>query len=221
MSGARRRVLVGVTALTLLFGAVLVAAAAAGPAFAGDQPTVIYPASEHQTASQGEPVEIDVWVTSDGGVGDIGVESMTVNASYNASVLTATDVEPAPWLEGDEPTDVETETVIDNAKGTVTVDQWRDPPAGGTTGDELLATVSFDVASDAPATNTTVRFADSTVRLTDQFAAPIHSENATVTIETTDAGDAPGSTVSPAVAGAALVAVAAVLLVGAAVVRRR
>lgn len=220
MRGSHRRHAIAVAAgLTLVVGVALVATLAAGPTLAGDQPTVIYPASESQTAAQGETVEVDIRVRSDGGVNDIGVESMTVNATYNRTMLTATDVEPASWLDGDEPTEVETESTIDNATGKISVTQWREPPAGGTTGDGLFATVTFDVAADAPATNTTVSFDDSAVLLTDQFPAPIHSNNATVTVEET-AGNASASEVSPAVAGAALVVVAAVLVVGAAVVRR-
>jgi len=216
MSVGDRPLLVGLSGTALLVGAVVAVGVFAGPALAGDQPTVIYPGADAYTVEQGESVAIDVRVTSDGGIGDVGVESMTVRTSYNETILTATGVEAASWLDGDEPTTVETETEIDDGNGQVTVEQWRDPPAGGTTGDELYATVTFDVAEDAPTTNTTVAFDDSEVLLSDEFPAPVHSEEATVTVEQGDTGN-----VSQALAGAALVLVGVVLVVGAVVVRRQ
>ncbi|PSQ35269.1 hypothetical protein BRD08_07535 [Halobacteriales archaeon SW_10_66_29] len=212
----RNRALLAVAAGFALAAAVaLLAGGVAGNATAGDQPTVIYTPQETYEVSAGDTLEVDVFVASDGGVGDVGVESMTVVTEYDESVLTATDVEAATWLEGDEPTTVETETRTDDDAGEVVVEQWRDPPAGGTTGDERYATITFDVAADAPTGNTTIHFADSDVRLTDEYSIPVFSNNATVSVQGGGSGGVPTTA-----AGAALVGVVALLL-GAIAIRRR
>jgi hypothetical protein len=212
----RNRAFLAVAAGFALAAAVaLLAGGVAGNATAGDQPTVIYTPQETYEVSAGDTLEVDVFVASDGGVGDVGVESMTVVTEYDESVLTATDVEAATWLEGDEPTTVETETETDDDAGEVVVEQWRDPPAGGTTGDERYATITFDVAADAPTGNTTIHFADSDVRLTDEYSIPVFSNNATVSVQGGGSGGVPTTA-----AGAALVGVVALLL-GAIAIRRR
>ena len=212
----RNRALLAVAAGFALAGAVaILAGGVAGNATAGDQPTVIYTPQETYEVSTGDTLEVDVFVASDGGVGDVGVESMTVVTGYDESVLTATDVEAATWLEGDEPTTVETETRTDDDAGEIVVEQWRDPPAGGTTGDERYATITFDVAADAPTGNTTIYFADSDVRLTDEYSIPVFSNNATVSVQDGGSGGVPTTA-----AGAALVGVVALLL-GAIAIRRR
>ncbi|PSP56373.1 hypothetical protein BRC73_08470, partial [Halobacteriales archaeon QH_7_66_37] len=103
----------------------------------------------------------------------------------------------------------------DDDAGEIVVEQWRDPPAGGTTGDERYATITFDVAADAPTGNTTIHFADSDVRLTDEYSIPVFSNNATVSVQGGGSGGVPTTA-----AGAALVGVVALLL-GAIAIRRR
>lgn len=205
-------------AASLALALALLGGALAGSAAAGDQPAVIYTAEETYTAAPGDTLTVDVYVASDGGVGDIGVESMTIVTAYETSILTVEDVETAPWLEGDEPTDVETSVEVDDGAGEVVVEQWRDPPAGGTTGDERIATVTFEVADDAPVGNTTLAFDDSDVRLTDEYGVPVFGNEATITVEEGSDGGVPATA-----AGVGLAAVAAVLVLGAVVVavRRR
>lgn len=215
-SRGRAALAVAAAGLALVAGIALLGGALAGSATAGDQPAVIYAAEETYTAAPGDTLAVDVYVSSDGGVGDIGVESMTVVTAYDASILTAGDVETAPWLEGDEPTDVGTSVEVDDEAGEVVVEQWRDPPAGGTTGDERIATITFEVADDAPVGNTTLAFGDSDVRLTDEYGVPVFGNDATVTVEEGSDGSVPTTA-----AGVGLVAVAAVLVLGAVAVRRR
>jgi hypothetical protein len=202
----------------LLVGVALLVALAAGgvaadAASAGDQPTQIYPAEEATTVAPGETTEMDVWIRSDGGVGDIAVEAITFNATYDDSVLTVQNVDPQPWLDGGEPTEVTTEMVSDSG-GRITVEQAREPPAGGTQGHERFVTITFAVAEDAPTGNTTVSFTESDVLLTDQYPAPIYATNATLTVEEETSGP-----IDPAL-GAAVVGVAAVLVVGVVLARR-
>jgi hypothetical protein len=211
--GGSRALVAGVAGLVLV-----VAIATAGVAFAGDQPTVIYSPEESYAAAPGETVAIDVRVSSDGGVGDVGVEEVQLVAAYDETNLTAVDVEAGTWLEGGEPTDVRTETAIDGNGGEVTVDQWRDPPAGGVTGDELFATITFEVPEDARPGNTTITFGDSEVRLTDQYPLPVFGEETTVSIQAGDGGGDRGLA-TPVVVGG-LAAVGALLVIGAIGVRR-
>jgi hypothetical protein len=203
--------------LALVLAVALLGGALVGSATAGDQPTVIYAAEENYTVAAGDSLTVDVYVASDGGVGDVGVEAMTIVTAYNASILTVEDVEPAPWLEGDEPTDVETNVEVNNGAGEVVVEQRRDPPADGTTGDERIATLTFEAAADAPAGTTTLAFDDSDVRLTDEYSVPIFGNDATIAVE--EGSD--GSAVPATTAGIGLVAVTALLALGAVAVRRR
>jgi len=211
-SGNRRRVLVAVGVGLV----VLLAIGTGSGAFAGDQPTVIYSAEETYTATQGETLAIDVYVSSDGGVGDIGVEEVQLVAEYDETLLTAVDAEPAAWLAGGEETDVETDVTVDEDSGQITVDQWRDPPAGGVTGNELFATLTFEVQDGTEPGNTTIRFGDSDVRLTDQYPVPVFDEEATVSIQESSGG---GGLSTPVVVGG-LVAAGALLVLGAIGARR-
>jgi hypothetical protein len=203
--------------LALVLAVALLGGALVGSATAGDQPTVIYAAEENYTVAVGDSLTVDVYVASDGGVGDIGVEEMTIVTAYDASILTVEDVEPAPWLEGDEPTDVETNVEVDSGAGEVVVEQRRDPPAGGTTGDERIATITFEAAADAPAGNTTLAFDDSDVQLTDEYGIPIFGNDATIRVEEGSSGGGVPATA----AGIGLVAVTALLVLGAVAIRRR
>lgn len=211
-SGNRRRVLVA-AAVGLV---ALLAIGTGSGAFAGDQPTVIYSAEETYTVEQGERLAIDVYVSSDGGVGDVGVEEVQLVAAYDETLLTAVDAEAAGWLEGGEPTDVETDVAVDEDSGQVTVDQWRDPPGDGVTGNELFATLTFEVQDGAQPGNTTIAFGDSDVRLTDQYPVPVFDEGATVAVQDGGGG---GGLSTPVVVGG-LAAAGALLVLGAIGARR-
>jgi len=209
--------LVAAAGVAVLLSVGLLSGAVAGAATAGDRPTVIYAGQDSYTVTAGGTFEMDVYAQSDGGVGEVGVEAMTVVTAHDESVLTAEEVEPATWLEGDEPTNVETDVAVADEEGRVTVEQWRDPPAGGTTGNERFVTITFSVASDAPTGNATVSFADSDVRLTDEYSVPVYGNEVNVTVE--EAGG--GGGVPATALGVGLAAVATVLVLGAVVVRRR
>lgn len=215
MSGNRRRALVIAIGVLAVLAVASAGGTTAGATMAGDQPTQVYPAEETRTVTQGETVEMDVWIQSDGGVGDVAVETIQFDATYDDSVLTVQDVEPAPWLDGDEPTDLRTEVISDSG-GHVAVEQAREPPNGGTQGNERFVTITFEVADDAPTENTTVRFDDTDVLLTDQYPATIFDVNATLRVEE---GSGDGAPVDP-VTGAAVVGVAAVLVIGVGAARR-
>lgn len=161
----------------------LVGLVLAGSALGSDQPTIIYPEHEERVVHPGETVEVNLYVDSDGGYGDAGVAHITMNASFDPEYVQVTAVELASYLEEGEPTEVHEETSIDNDAGIVVAEQWRDPPRNGSTGTHLFATVTFEVADDAPETNTTVSLADSGAKLVGDHELFVYEHNATFVIE--------------------------------------
>ena len=187
-----------------------------GVVAAGDTPALVYPESEEQTAAPGETVEVDVRLSSHGGAGDVGVTSVSLVVNYDPEKLAPVDVTPATWLEQGDETEVETETTTE--EGRVVVDQQRDPPAGGAVGDDRFATVTFVVDDDATVGNTSVRFSETDVRLTNDFIQPVFETNATV--EITDEPADSGTPVGMALIGAVVAGLGVVALVGFAISRR-
>jgi hypothetical protein len=169
----------------------LLALVLTGSAFASDQPTILYPENEERVVSPGETVELRMFVDSDGGFRNVGLVTLSMNASFDTEYLRATSVEPGAYLEQGESTDVHAETNIDNAEGVIFAKQWRDPPRNGSTGTALFATVTFEVDEDAPETNTTVTFENSTASLVDDYEVLVYEHNATFVIE--EAADTPSS----------------------------
>jgi hypothetical protein len=161
----------------------LLALLLAGSAFASDQPTILYPETEERVVSPGETVEVGMFVDSDGGFQNVGLVTVSMNASFETEYLRATAVEPGSYLEQGEPTEVHAETNIENEEGAVVAEQWRDPPRNGSTGTALFATITFEVAEDAPETNTTVTFENSTAALVDDYEVLVYEHNATFIIE--------------------------------------
>jgi hypothetical protein len=152
-------------------------------ALGGDEPTLVFPKEEVKKAPPGGTVQVDVVVKSDGGTGDIGVESISLVTDYDQDYLELRNVEPQAWLEGEGETEVHTETTTDEESGNVTVEQWRDPPKNGATGTKVFATLTFDVREDAPETNATVSFQDSSVQLIEEYSMYIYYTNATIVVD--------------------------------------
>ena len=208
-----------VALLLFALGAVAILALVA-PALGSDQPTVVYPDEEVVETAPGETVEVDVMVRSDGGYNDVGLTWVKLVASYDEQYVEAVDVEAASWLEQGEPTDVFTETDVDPETGTVTVEQWRDPPEGGAIGDERFATLALEIADDAPETNVTVSFGNSEATLVDDYLVTVFAQNVTLVVDENAAGaDSRDHTTPWRVAAGAGVALSVVAL--AALWRRR
>lgn len=149
----------------------------------GDEPTLVFPEEEVKAAPPGGTVQVNVMIKSDGGVGDAGVKSISLTTGYDQEYLELRDVQPRTWLVGEGNTDVYNETAIDEAAGTITVEQWRDPPTNGSTGTKLFATLTFDVREDASETNTTVTMENTSVELVDNYSMYVYTTNATITID--------------------------------------
>ncbi len=171
-------------------GALLIILAAAGVAVgtvtAADQLAVITPSPHSVDAEPGEEFTVDVTMVTDGGHGGEGVESIDLVAQYHPEYLEITDIEPGPWLEQDEETDVHNEETLAHPDGTAILEQWRQPSAGGATGNERLATVTVEVADDAPSGEANVNFEETSVNLERSYPMPIHDQNVSVTIDDED-----------------------------------
>lgn len=167
---------------TLVLVVAALTVVAAGPALAGDNPTVVHAEEENVTAAPGETVGVDVVVFSEPGKHGVRVASVTLVADYDQSNLTVVDVKPHGWLEQGEPTNVNTTVDIDSDRGTVTVDQHRDPVAGGAQGYAPFATVTFEVTASG-ATNETISFERTDVEMTDDYRQPVFTHNATVVVD--------------------------------------
>lgn len=157
-------VVAGLVGLALLVGAT--------PVDAGDNAAVLAFEPHEVDAEPGETVAVDVYVQSQGGSGGDGVESIAVTLAYDREVLTAVAVDPGPFMEQGEETDVVTETDVDDDAGRATVEQTREPAEGGAAGVALLATVTFEVPEDAPAADAVLQVADADVRLANDHEQP-------------------------------------------------
>lgn len=140
-------------AVLLGTGAVLVAALA-GPAAAGDAVALFELPGGNATATSGDTVEVDVWLRTDGGYADEGLESAEFVLAVPPAVGEPVDAEPGPFLAQDG-AEVE-QTVADAGPGALRVRQERVDATDGVTGWDCLATVTVEVAKDAPAADAVV-----------------------------------------------------------------
>ncbi|WP_408959334.1 cohesin domain-containing protein [Natrinema sp. 74] len=169
-----------VTAVAVLVAVSMVGAA--GSAAAIDQVAIVSPDRGQLSAAPGETIEIDVTLQSSGGHGGEGVSDVTLVAQYNPEYIEITDLERGPWLEGDG-TEVRTAAAVAHEQGTAVLEQRRVPAAGGTSGNGTIATLTVQVAADAPAGVTTISFAESDVGLTGDWPMAVVDESATVAID--------------------------------------
>lgn len=171
--------------------------AAAGAAFgvgivtAGDQLAVISPAESEVEAESGEEFEVDVLMRSRGGHGGTGVAEFALVAQYHPDYLEITAVEGANWLEQGTESDVVEEQLLAHEAGTAILEQRREPVDGGATGDARAATLTVRVAEDAPPSEASIHFGESTVRLENDLPLAILDQSVTVAI---DGGEEPVET---------------------------
>lgn len=170
---------------------------AASPAFGGDSTTLIYPTEESIATSGGETVDVTVVVDSDGGYNNTGLASLAVAAEYDTEYLAVDDVETAGWL-GGEGVEVTTDTSIDEDAGNITIEQDRDPPKKGVTGNATFATLTFTVQEDAPTGETNITFTHSSAKLVGDYPIYVYDTNATISVqESTPEPDRTDSTLTP------------------------
>lgn len=188
--------------LVSLAGLSGVAVGADNPGFADFEP-------RESAAAPGETVEIDLTMQVVSTNDQEAVESIAFEVVYDPDVLSVEGVEQGPWLQGGEETNVTFETETDDEEGRISVEQAREPPAGGVIGDGTTATVTFEVDSEAPASNTTIEY-DSYGTQMLEYPLPTLSDRteATITVtEPSETEDQPG--LGPLLALVALLSAAA------------
>ncbi|WP_418282243.1 cohesin domain-containing protein [Halorubrum sp. DTA98] len=178
----RRRTL----AVSLLLACVL-AGGLVAPALAADNPGLLGFDPSEAEADPGETVDVNVWFRAMAGYSDDGVRSVEYVVAYDPEVLTATNVETGPWMSRGDETDVTHDATIDEDAGRVTVEQARDPPAGGVgdTGENRTptATITFEVEDDAPPSDAVVRFAEANAMLLEYPLPVLTTREAVVVID--------------------------------------
>lgn len=175
---------VGVAGLAVLaiVAAGLLAGFAVAPAVAGDNVALVIPEPETVDGEPGEEFEVTVTLRSHGGYDDVGVEWLTFRALYHPEYLSV-DVEPGAWLEQGPDTDIETTTTTADDRGVAQIHQRRDPPNGGATGHDVVATLTVRIDDDAPPANATIAFHETEIMQTDDYRQPVHERNVTVAID--------------------------------------
>lgn len=142
----------------LIVGTGIVLAIISGAAIAADNPGLADFEPRDIDATSGDLVEVELTIRTASANDDEAVESIEYSLIYDPEILSIEAVEQGPWLQGGEGTDVSFETEVDEDVGKLTVEQARDPPAGGVIGEGTTATVTFEVADDAPSSNAIVQY---------------------------------------------------------------
>ena len=193
-----RLVIALLAALALVVGVGVVGRA--GTATAGDNVALIDFEPDELEVDPGEEVEIDVVINTDGGHGDVGVESVSLRVDYPAEYLTVTEIEGNDWfheLAADgQDLDPSEEVAYDDAHGAVKLEQSV-LDRSGVVGEAAFATLTVEVAEDADPAVAEMSVAgtddDPTdVMLTTEWPQPLSLSPAEVVI------DGGGDTVSPA-----------------------
>lgn len=153
----------GTGAVVVVATAALVLALASGAAIAGDNVALFSFEPDEIEADPGEEVTVEVVMASHGGYGGEGATNVSFAVDYDPSVLSVTDLEAEPWLEGEDGAEVVAETERDEEAGEVWLNQSREPPGEGATGTAPIATATIEVREDADPTNTTLTVSGSSV----------------------------------------------------------
>lgn len=145
------------------------------PISAADNPGLINFDPREVETDPGDEFDVDVLLQATAHDADDGVAWFNYTVTYPADVLSVTDVEIGPWIEQGEETTVSDTVSIDPAAGAVSIEQERDPPAGGVVdhGVTPTATITFEVAADAAPADAVIEATDAEARLTDDWPLPV------------------------------------------------
>lgn len=159
--------------VAILLGCLLIAlCVVSGGAIAADNPGVAGFEPDEAEVEAGETIETDLTIRVISANEDEAVESIAYTVVYDPEILSVVDVEQGPWLQSGTETNVSFETAIDDA-GRLTVEQAREPPAGGVIGEGVTATVTFEVAADAPPSSPIVRYEEYDAQML-EYPLPMH-----------------------------------------------
>ncbi|WP_440765149.1 cohesin domain-containing protein [Natronorubrum sp. DTA7] len=210
----RRSGAIALVVACALVGALLAPAAAVT---AGDNATTFQFDPHEIEAEPGETVTLDLVVSTHGGYGGEGIDELSIDLEYDPDALSVTDVEHGPMLtagndgadangsaDGDDATDdegsatVDGSADIDNERGTVRIEQQREPSGDGAVGTDTAATITLEVAEDAPST-TTLEIDEGEAILVTGYPQASLERDATITVDDGD-DTVPGFTALLAVA---------------------
>ena len=168
---------VGALVIVAVFGAALGAIA---PGAGSDAISIFQFEPSELEAAQGETVTVEMKLFAGGVSHDIGVDRVEIEAHYDDEALTLQDVERGEWMERGEETDVEMS--VDESDGAVTIRQVRDPAAGGVTGTDIFARLTFEVDTDAEPGEYTLSYGDGEVQMVNDHYQPVFTHDATLTV---------------------------------------
>ncbi|EMA38714.1 cohesin domain-containing protein [Halobiforma nitratireducens] len=178
----------------------------AAPVAAGDNIAIFALEPDELEAEAGETVEIDLVVSTHGDyVGD-GIDELSATLSYDPEVFAVANVTHDEMLaHGDPDAEVVGSATVDDGNGSVTIDQEREPSGDGATTTERAATVTLEVAPDAPTANETIEVADASAILVSDYPQGTIERDGTISVEAVDGlesgTDGESSSVTDAVPG--------------------
>lgn len=207
------------TALAFVLCLLLAVGAFAAPVGAGDNVAIFSLEPDELEAEAGETIELEVVVSTHGDIVGDGIDELSATLVYDEEVFTATEVTHGEMLAHGDP-DAEVVGSADVDDGEVTINQHREPSGDGAATTASAATIELEVDPDAPTTNETIEFAESSAMLVSDYPQTTFEREATVAVEATESSgsgsvgiDVIGGFGAPA-AIAALVTVAALAATG-------
>ncbi|ELY86552.1 hypothetical protein C483_19120 [Natrialba hulunbeirensis JCM 10989] len=181
--GGRR----GLRLATLIVACCLALVAVAfvpAPVGAGDNVASFWFDPEDTDAAAGETFELELVASSHGDLVGDGVDELAVTLEYDAAIFTVTDIEHERMLaDGDSDAEIHESEEIDEDAGTLTLEQEREPSGDGAKTTEPMATITFEVASDAPSGNETIEITDSAAILVSDYPQTTFDRDAHVQID--------------------------------------
>lgn len=175
---------------TALLGGLAIVAIST-PTSAGDNVALFYFEPREVEADPGETITVDVVMQTHGGYSGEGIGHVELGVDYDPDVMSVTEIERGPYLEGDTDDDaeIETETTIDETNGTAAISQHREPAGDGATGTESVARITLEVADDAPPTDATLTIVGSRTTLVTEVQQSTMVREGTVVVDGGGAGD--------------------------------
>lgn len=172
-------ILAAVIACSLALGLLVPA-----PVAAGDNATILYFEPDEVDAESGDTMTIDLVASSHGDYYGEGIDQLSFTIEYDADVLTVTDVEYGPMLgTGDDDADVNGTVEIDDDAGNVTVEQERTPSGDGAKATDTAATLTLEIAEDAPPSSQPLEITDASPVLVSGYPQGTIERDATITID--------------------------------------
>ncbi|OIB57965.1 cohesin domain-containing protein [Natrialba sp. SSL1] len=154
------------------------------PVGAGDNIASFWFDPEDTEAAAGDSLELELVASTHGDLVGDGVDELAVTLEYDAAIFTVADIEHERMLaDGDSDVEIHGSEAIDEDAGTLTLEQEREPSGDGAKTTEPMATITFEVASDAPSGNETIEIADSEAILISDYPQGTFDRDAHVQID--------------------------------------